>query len=103
MALGRTEPGPADKGPTYGLLGGFSNAVVLEDGLVQRVQQVRCPNDVPSVGRDFCYASAEHLVQNLELGQSRRQLLHYYCQSYRSVCQYKKSNSLAWENVYIPL
>lgn len=65
------ESGIVDKGPTYGLLRGFSNAVIFKDGLIQCVKQVRCPNNIPSVRWDFCYSSTKHFVQNLELSQSR--------------------------------
>lgn len=79
------------------MLRGFSNIVIFKNGLVQGVKQVRCPHDIPSIRWDFCYPSAKDFVQNLQLSQSRRQLVHYYGKSYCRICKYQEIKLISQE------
>lgn len=87
------------RGATYRLLRGLPHVVVLENGLVQGVQQVRRPNDVPRVRRDLGYPGAEDSVQHLQLPQSGRQLVHHDGESYCGVCEGQGSHALARKTV----
>ena len=80
---------------TYRLLRGFPHVVILENGLVQGVKQVRCPNDVSRVRRDLGYPGAKDSVQNLQLPQSGRQLVYHDGKSYCGICKGQGSHLLA--------
>lgn len=62
---------------TYRLLGSFPDAVVLDDGLVERVEQVRGPHDIWGLGRHLGDAGAKNLVQHFDLGEVRAETLQH--------------------------
>lgn len=67
--------GFSNQGPTHPLLRRLPDAVVLDDGLVKGVEQVRRSHNVGGLGRHLGHAGTKDFVQHFNLCQIRAEPL----------------------------